>query len=139
MSTPLIRQVKAAAPEADLVIVDLPPGTSCPVMGSARGVDFVLLVTKPTPFCQNDLKLAVGMIRAMKLPFGVAINRAGRVRYDRAVTTAQVNGRAVVEYQQDGCAEDIRSVWRNVAAHLEADRTENANLRVQMPELRNPI
>jgi MinD superfamily P-loop ATPase len=64
---------------------------------------------------------------------------AGRVRYDRAVTAAQVNGRAVVEYQQDGCAEDIRSVWREVAAYLETDRTEDANLRVRMPELRNPV
>lgn len=77
MSTPLIRQVKAAAPEADLVIIDSPPGTSCPVIESVRGADFVLLVTEPTPFGLNDLKLAVGMIRAMKLPLGVAINRAG--------------------------------------------------------------
>lgn len=77
MSAPLIRQVKAAAPEADLVIIDSPPGTSCPVIESVRGADFVLLVTEPTPFGLNDLKLAVAMIRAMKLPFGVAINRAG--------------------------------------------------------------
>jgi MinD superfamily P-loop ATPase len=77
MSAPLIRQVKAAAPEADLVIVDSPPGTSCPVIESVRGTDFVALVTEPTPFGLNDLKLAVGMVRAMKLPFGVVINRAG--------------------------------------------------------------
>jgi len=77
MSAPLIRQVKAAAPEADLVIVDSPPGTSCPVIESVRGADLVALVTEPTPFGLNDLKLAVGMVRAMKLPFGVVINRAG--------------------------------------------------------------
>jgi MinD superfamily P-loop ATPase len=77
MSTPLIRQVKAAAPEADLVIIDSPPGTSCPVIESVRGTDFVALVTEPTPFGLNDLKLAIGMVRAMQLPFGVVINRAG--------------------------------------------------------------
>ncbi|HOK44879.1 MAG TPA: ATP-binding protein [Bryobacteraceae bacterium] len=77
MSTPLIRQVKAAAPEADLVIIDSPPGTSCPVIESVREADLVLLVTEPTPFGLNDLKLAVGMVRAMKLPFGVVVNRAG--------------------------------------------------------------
>jgi len=77
MSAPLIRQVKAAAPEADLVIVDSPPGTSCPVIESVRGADSVVLVTEPTPFGLNDLKLAVGTVRAMKLPFGVVINRAG--------------------------------------------------------------
>jgi len=77
MSTHLIRQVKQAAPEADLVIIDSPPGTSCPVIESVRGADFVLLVTEPTPFGLNDLKLAVEMVRAMKLPVGVVINRAG--------------------------------------------------------------
>ena len=76
MSTPLIRQVKAAAPEADLVIIDSPPGTSCPVIESVRGVDFVLLVTEPTPFGLHDLKLAVEMVRTLKLPLGVVINRA---------------------------------------------------------------
>jgi MinD superfamily P-loop ATPase len=77
MSAPLVRQVKAAAPEADLVIVDSPPGTSCPVIESVRDADFVLLVTEPTPFGLNDLKLAVEMVRALKLPHGVCINRAG--------------------------------------------------------------
>ena len=76
MSPPLIREVKAAAPDVDLVIVDAPPGTSCSVIESVRGCDFVLLVTEPTPFGLNDLKLAVEMIRALKLPFGVVINRA---------------------------------------------------------------
>jgi MinD superfamily P-loop ATPase len=77
MSTPLIRQVKAAAPTTDLVIIDSPPGTSCPVIESVRGADLVLLVTEPTPFGLNDLQLAVEMARAMKLPLGVVINRAG--------------------------------------------------------------
>jgi len=76
MSPPLIRQVKAAAPAADCVIVDSPPGTSCPVIESVRDADFVLLVTEPTPFGLNDLKLAVEMVRAVKLPFGVVVNRA---------------------------------------------------------------
>jgi MinD superfamily P-loop ATPase len=77
MSPPVIRAVKAAAPDADLVIADAPPGTSCSVIESVRGSDFVLLVTEPTPFGLNDLKLAVEMIRALGLPFGVVINRAG--------------------------------------------------------------
>ncbi len=77
MSTHLIHQVKEAAPETDLVIIDSPPGTSCPVIESVRGADLVLLVTEPTPFGLNDLMLAVEMVRAMKLPLGVVINRAG--------------------------------------------------------------
>lgn len=77
MSTPLIRQVKAAAPAAALAILDAPPGTSCPVIESVRGADFVVLVTEPTPFGLNDLKLAVDMARALGLRFGVVVNRSG--------------------------------------------------------------
>lgn len=76
-SAPLIRQVKAEAPEADLLIIDSPPGTSCPVVESVRHADFVVLVTEPTPFGLNDLKLAAEMVRTLNLPFGVVINRAG--------------------------------------------------------------
>ena len=76
MSPPVIKVVKAAASETDLVITDVPPGTSCPVIESIRDCDFVLLVTEPTPFGLNDLKLAVEMVRLLELPFGVLINRA---------------------------------------------------------------
>ena len=76
MSPPVIAAVKDAAPDVELRIIDSPPGTSCPVIASVRDSDFVLLVTEPTPFGLNDLKLAVDMVRALDLPFGVVINRA---------------------------------------------------------------
>jgi MinD superfamily P-loop ATPase len=76
MSPLLIRAVKAAAPGADLTVVDCPPGTSCPVIEAMRGSDYVLLVTEPTPFGLNDLRLAVETVRKLKMPFGVLINRA---------------------------------------------------------------
>ena len=76
MSPPLIRTVKAAAPMADLTVIDCPPGTSCPVIEAMREADYVLLVTEPTPFGLNDLKLAVETVKQLKMPFGVLINRA---------------------------------------------------------------
>ncbi|MFC1889913.1 4Fe-4S binding protein, partial [Thermodesulfobacteriota bacterium] len=76
MSPPLIKEVRREIPSG-LVIIDAPPGTSCPVIASVQGSDFCLLVTEPTPFGLNDLKLAVEMVRALGVPFGVAINRAG--------------------------------------------------------------
>lgn len=76
MSPPVIKEVKAAAPESDIVIIDAPPGTSCPVIESIRGCDLVVLVTEPTPFGLNDLKLAVEMVRVLGIPFGIVINRA---------------------------------------------------------------
>lgn len=90
MSPPLIKEVKAAAADVNLVIVDAPPGTSCPVIESVRDSDFVLLVTEPTPFGLNDLRLAVEMVRALKLPFGVVVNRA-EVGYQETRTYCDTN------------------------------------------------
>ena len=72
----LIKRVKEEAAKQGSVILDAPPGTSCPVVEAVKGADVVLLVTEPTPFGLNDLKLAVGMVRELKLPFAVAINRS---------------------------------------------------------------
>ena len=71
----LIKEVKKHIKQDCLAIVDVPPGTSCPVVEAVKGVDFVLLVTEPTPFGLNDLKLAVGLVGKMNLTFAVAINR----------------------------------------------------------------
>ena len=72
----LIRYVKKRIQKNAVNIIDAPPGTSCPVIEAIRGSDFVLLVTEPTPFGLNDLGLAVDMVRELKIPFAVAINRS---------------------------------------------------------------
>ncbi|HNR59459.1 MAG TPA: (4Fe-4S)-binding protein, partial [Methanothrix sp.] len=61
----------------DLVLVDSPPGTACPVIEAARGSDFCLLVTEPTPFGLYDLSIAVQVVRGMDIPCGVVVNRSG--------------------------------------------------------------
>lgn len=75
MSPPLIREVKKNIDPDRIVIIDAPPGTSCPVITAVKGSDFCVLVTEPTPFGLNDLILAVEVLRKMKIPFGVVINR----------------------------------------------------------------
>lgn len=74
---PLIKEVKAAQDGSELVIIDSPPGTSCPAIAAMRYSDFVVLVTEPTPFGLHDLTLAVETVRRLGLPFGVVVNRAG--------------------------------------------------------------
>lgn len=76
MSPPLIKAVRAKAPEADTTIIDAPPGTSCPVITSMIDADFVLLVTEPTPFGLHDLILAVEAVKVLGIPCGLVINRA---------------------------------------------------------------
>jgi len=76
MSPPLIKQVKEYINPIRTVIIDAPPGTSCPVIASVKGSDFCILVTEPTPFGLNDLILAVEVLRKLGIPFGVVINRS---------------------------------------------------------------
>jgi MinD superfamily P-loop ATPase len=75
MSPPLIRQVKKHIDPTKTVIIDAPPGTTCPVIESVRGSDYCILVTEPTPFGLNDLILAVEMLKTVGVPFGIILNR----------------------------------------------------------------
>jgi MinD superfamily P-loop ATPase len=77
MAPPIIREVKKHIDPADIVIIDVPPGTSCPVVEAVEGSDFCLLVTEPTPFGLNDLSLAVEVVRKLGISCGVVINRVG--------------------------------------------------------------
>jgi len=76
MSPPLIKAARSLARENGVVIIDSPPGTSCPVIAAVKGSDFCILVTEPTPFGLNDLELAVEVVQQLKIPVGVVINRA---------------------------------------------------------------
>ncbi|MFC1911073.1 ATP-binding protein [Chloroflexota bacterium] len=77
MAPPVIREVKKYIDPANIVIIDVPPGTSCPVVEAVKGSDFCLLVTEPTPFGLNDLALAVEVVKKLGIPCGVVINREG--------------------------------------------------------------
>ena len=116
VSPPLIREVKKTADKDFLTIIDVPPGTSCPVIEAVKGSDFCLLVTEPTPFGLNDLILAVEVMRKLKIPFAVVINRSDigdgkveeycekekipilmRIPMDRRIATAYSKGTPIVE------------------------------------------
>ena len=75
MPLPVIREVKNAIPDSELVIIDCPPGNSCPMVESVRGADRVILVTEPTPFGLNDLGIALETLSEMGIPTDVVINR----------------------------------------------------------------
>jgi MinD superfamily P-loop ATPase len=133
MSPPAIRAVKAAAPQVALTILDCPPGTSCPVIESVRGCDLLLLVTEPTPFGLHDLTLAVQMARALRLRFGVVVNRADAgnrevwdyCRQQRIAVLAEIpDDRAVAEAYSRGqlpveTVPDFRNHLTQLAAALQ--------------------
>ena len=119
MSPPLMRAVKAKLPAmlqtrpAD-VIVDAPPGVSCPAVSAVMDADVIVLVTEPTPFGLYDLQLAHEAFLPLGRPMGIVINRAGlgekkvydfchaenlpvwmEIPYDRGIAAAYANGRVV--------------------------------------------
>ncbi|MGD9353089.1 MAG: ATP-binding protein [Desulfobacterales bacterium] len=120
MAPPLIKKVRALALPDRFTIIDAPPGTSCPVIASMKGTDFVLLVTEPTPFGLYDLKLAVGAVKLLGIPHGLVINRADlgdrqvyayaeeenipilmEIPFDRRVAEAYSGGALIVETQPE--------------------------------------
>jgi MinD superfamily P-loop ATPase len=122
MAPPLIRVVKARLQKGMTAILDAPPGTSCPVIATIRGVDVVVLVTEPTPFGLHDLALAVEMVRELKVPFGVVVNRVGvgdnRVhefcRKESIPVLLEIpDDRRIAEaYSRGGLMVDILPAWR---------------------------
>lgn len=119
----------------ELILVDGPPGIGCPVIASLSGASQVLVVTEPTVSGEHDLQRVLSLARHFSIPASICVNKwdlnpemtqriensaqqagatiAGRIRYDRSVTLAQMEGRAVVE-RDAPCAVDIRQVWSNL-------------------------
>jgi MinD superfamily P-loop ATPase len=105
MAVPVIRQLKEwdlerhgqpstqkdRAPEWETIILDAPPGTSCPVVETVRGADFALLVTEPTPFGLHDLQIMVEVVREVNIPAGVVVNRDGTGNTEVAHFCAEAN------------------------------------------------
>jgi len=63
--------------DRELVLLDSPPGISCPFIATVDRADYVVLVSEPTPFGLHDLQLSVATVRQLGKPFGVVVNRAG--------------------------------------------------------------
>jgi MinD superfamily P-loop ATPase len=116
MAPPLVRAVRRHVDRKKTVIIDAPPGTSCPVITSIKDTDYCVLVTEPTPFGLYDLTLAVEVLRKLGIPFGVIINRDGlgddktdkycreenipvlmRIPFSREIAVAYSRGVTIVE------------------------------------------
>ena len=76
MAVPVIKEVKKQIKNYKNVIIDSPPGTSCPVIESVYRSDYCVLVAEPTPFGLHDLKIIVQVLEEMRIPCGVIVNRA---------------------------------------------------------------
>lgn len=149
MSPPLMRDVKAhcdgmVSSEPKDIIIDCPPGVSCPAVNAVMDSDVIFLVTEPTPFGVYDLKLAHEAFSPMGKPMGVVVNRAGlgddslynycreknlpilsQIPYSRRIAEAYSNGRVITE-----TADDFRMQFINLAREAMEMAGEPAVLKV---------
>ncbi|MBN2293975.1 MAG: ATP-binding protein [Pirellulales bacterium] len=124
----------------ELLIIDGSPGIGCPVIASITGADMVLVVTEPTLSGLHDLNRVAQLTMHFGIQTLVCVNKwdlnteltakienearlagvqaVGRIRYDRAVTDAQIKGQAMVEYTTSGAAEDLNELWSRVSDKL---------------------
>jgi len=141
MAVPVIRQLKAWAIPPDVgdrpVILDAPPGTSCPVVETMRGADAALLVTEPTPFGLHDLRVAVEVARdELGLPVAVVVNRDGvgddgvdaycaaeslpillRIPLERAIAEGIAHGASLVDIRPEYQTK-LAELWEAIAELL---------------------
>lgn len=139
MSAPLIKAARKLARADRVVILDAPPGTSCPVIATLRGADFCLLVTEPTPFGIHDLTLALEVVRSLGIPHALVINRADlgdgeldriseekglailmRIPEDRAIAEAYARGQLMTDthpHYREAFLELFRSIQIMVSKH----------------------
>ncbi len=138
MSPPLIRQVLAQLPRQDSpeeepdILLDSPPGVSCPAVSAVMESDFILLVTEPTPFGLFDLRLAHQAFTPLGKPMGVVINRAGlgcndvyqfchnaqlpvlaEIPYQRSFAEAYAKGEIIAQW-----SDEMARLFRNLADRL---------------------
>jgi len=141
MSPPLIKalKLKAAGKAGRDVVLDCPPGTTCPMIEAVGGADYCVLVTEPTPFGLSDLLRVHGLANHFNIPLQVIINKAdlnlkvteeikdwadkvgvkitGELPYDPVVTEAMIANKAVVELGGTQISDGIKAIWKKVEEH----------------------
>ena len=132
MGVPLLKAVKQKADPEKLVIIDAPPGTSCPFVESISDADYVILVTEPTPFGLHDLRLAATVLKNFHIPSGVIINRSDlgddrvqrycetedipvllEIPFQRAIAEGYARGRNLVE-----TVPELRTVFNDILTNI---------------------
>ncbi|GAH19532.1 unnamed protein product [marine sediment metagenome] len=112
--------------DANLILIDGPPGIGCPVIATVSGLDYIVAITEPTPSGLHDMKRAIEMVNQFNIPFGIVINKAdlksasqkqlnkyiekagyeilGRINFDLSIPEAMSYAEPVVDYAPESSA-----------------------------------
>lgn len=138
----LVTVVKQAArqaadrTQADLLLVDGPPGIGCPVIAATSGADLALLVTEPSVSGIHDLERILATTMHFRVPALVCINKAdlnprrtaeieaycaaqnvpvvGHIPFDSEVTAAMVRGQPVTARDNTPASVELRRIWQRL-------------------------
>jgi MinD superfamily P-loop ATPase len=128
----LVSEVKERSTEleefddANLILIDGPPGIGCPVIATVSGLDYIVAITEPTPSGLHDLQRAIEMVNQFNIPFGIVINKAdlksasqkelnqyidnsgyeilGKINFDLSIPEAMSYAKPVVDYAPESVA-----------------------------------
>lgn len=125
---------------AELLLVDGPPGTGCPVIAAIGGADEVLIVTEPTVSAIHDMHRVWQLARHFQVHALLCINKwdlnqeltksiekfatenelpvVGKISFDRQVTQAQVAGKTVFELGDYKLQDEFLELWQNIRRFL---------------------
>lgn len=140
--TTVRKEAKRIAEEqnAAYIIVDGSPGTGCPVIASITGSDQVIIVTEPTVSGVHDLTRVAQLAKHFSIPFAVIVNKAsinkekteeietwcstnnipflGKIPYNGTVTTAQIEGKTIIEYEENKESRELSSILQEIAKEI---------------------
>ena len=117
------------------IIVDGPPGIGCPVNASLSGVDFVVIVTEPTQSGLHDLRRLLILLKILKIPGGVIINKfdinadvsrrieefiksegiilLSKISFDKNFIKAIQSSRSIINYDRS-YLDKFKSIWNEI-------------------------
>ncbi|HEC86342.1 MAG TPA: (4Fe-4S)-binding protein, partial [Thermoplasmatales archaeon] len=136
----LVTEVRKNAKEiaeennSDIILIDGPPGTGCPVISSITGTDLVLVVTEPTVSAIHDLERVIEVSKHFGVPAMVCINKftinientkkieeycrdndipiIGKIPYDVSITKAMINEQSIIEFSKSSdVSREIKEMW----------------------------
>ncbi|OGS42936.1 MAG: hypothetical protein A3K76_02220 [Euryarchaeota archaeon RBG_13_57_23] len=121
---------------ARMVLVDGPPGLSCPVISAAAGADLLVLVAEPTVSGQSDFIRIADLCNHMKADAVLVVNRfdinseisdsieregtlrgircVGRIPYDDAIPIAMANVKTPIEWSDGPSKSAIIDTWKRI-------------------------
>lgn len=124
--------------KCDLIIIDGPPGIGCPVIASLSEVDSALVITEPTLSGLHDAERIINVANHFGTDVKLVINKydlnmnisekieefcnknniplIGKIKFDKGVIEAIVNGKTIIEYDKTDVKEEIVKIWKKFGA-----------------------